>query len=312
MLANPLVSVVMAVKDGEDYVREAVDSILNQTYQNFEFIIINDGSQDATVEILEKYSDPRIKILHQENCGLAKSLNRGLKEARGKYIARQDHDDISLPDRLVKQVHFLEKNPQCGLLGTAAEIWPASGAIGRSHNHPCSSGQLEFELLFNNPFVHTSWMFRKAIIEEVGLYSTDPFREPPEDYEYISRISRVFNVANLSERLVIYREIPKSISSVIRGFDNAGRKDFINKLAIISGENIAFANNEIFSNKFLAIGGLVHFYKSDLLKSVGIAFIVGKLMHASVKIAIKWRSPKIIYMAFKKLPKLIYFYNINN
>ena len=255
----PLVSVVMAVKNGGQLMREAIDSILNQTFTDFEFIIINDGSTDNTLEILSEYKDPRIQVYSQENQGLARSLNRGICLSAGKYIARQDHDDISLPTRLAKQVEYLEAHPECGLLGTAAEIWSPSGPTGRYHHHPTSSSRLKFELIFNNPFVHTSWIFRSDIVQQVGYYTIDPQREPPEDYEYVSRIARKFDVANLSEVLVIYREMPNSLSSEIRPNQDSKIKSFTNKLAIISGENIAHWNMRFLDDRdALNFGALLH------------------------------------------------------
>ena len=212
----PLVSVVMAVKNGGQLMREAIDSILNQTFTDFEFIIINDGSTDNTLEILSEYKDPRIQVYSQENRGVARSANRGLAIAKGKYIARQDHDDISLPTRLAKQVEYLEAHPECGLLGTAAEIWSPSGPTGRYHDHPTENNSLQIELLFDNPFVHTSCVFRREAIRRVGAYN--PLREitPLDDYEFIARMSASYEVANLSERLVIYREVSGSLTSDYR------------------------------------------------------------------------------------------------
>ena len=110
-MSKPLVSVLMAVYNGEKYLLEAIESILNQTYTNFEFLIINDGSTDSTEEIILSYSDQRIRyIKNEQNLKLIASLNKGLDLAKGKYIARMDADDISLPDRLEKQVNFLERN----------------------------------------------------------------------------------------------------------------------------------------------------------------------------------------------------------
>jgi glycosyltransferase involved in cell wall biosynthesis len=212
----PLVSVVMAVKNGGQLMREAIDSILNQTFTDFEFIIINDGSADNTLEILSEYKDPRIQVYSQENRGVARSANRGIALAQGKYIARQDHDDISLPTRLEKQVEYLEMHPECGLLGTAAEIWSSTGPTGRYHDHPTENTTLQIELLFDNPFVHTSCIFRREVIRRVGLYS--PLREinPLDDYEFIARVAASYEVANLLERLVIYREVSGSLTSDYR------------------------------------------------------------------------------------------------
>ena len=245
MTNPPYVSVIMAVKDGEKYVQDSIESVLTQTFSNFEFLIINDGSTDGTLEILNQYKDKRIKIFSQENQGLSRSLNLGLKHASGKYIARQDHDDISLPDRLKIQVDYLDSNISCGLVGSHAQIWEGDDFKGRMHQHPTDPDILKFELLFNNPFVHSSWMFRRSLIAEIGFYSEDPTREPPEDYEYVSRISRSYEVANIPEILVIYREVKSSISSVIRQEPSNRQDRFRNNLVTISSENIAIANRLI-------------------------------------------------------------------
>ena len=124
MSTNPLVSVLMSVYNGDRYLDEAIDSILSQTYENFEFIIINDGSTDHTKDILSSYSnqDNRIRVFHQKNHGLTFSLNRGLELSRGKYVARMDADDISSPRRLEEQINYLRANPEVGVLGTQMEI----------------------------------------------------------------------------------------------------------------------------------------------------------------------------------------------
>ena len=255
----PMVSVVMAVKNGGQIIREAIDSILNQTFTDFEFIIINDGSTDETLEVLAEYSDPRIQVYSQENQGLARTLNRGLCLATGKYFARQDHDDISLSTRLEKQVAYFEAHPECGLLGTAAEIWDEKSHTGRFHHHPILTPVLNFELIFNNPFVHTSWMFRSNVISQVGYYSIDTLREPPEDYEYVSRIARECDVANLADVLTIYREMPNSLSSEIRPDQKNKIQTFKARLALISAENIAYWNTlKLDDPHALNFGALLH------------------------------------------------------
>lgn len=257
----PLISVVMAVKNGGSLVAGAIDSIMNQTYANLELIIINDGSTDNTLEILGQFDDPRIQVVSQENQGLAKSLNRGISLAKGRYIARQDHDDLSLPMRLEKQLAYMESHPRCGLLGTGSQIWTMEGPTGRFHDHPCDSGVLAFELLFNNPFVHTSWMFRREVIDLVGLYTNDPQREPPEDYEYASRIARHFDVANLPDRLVVYREMQNSMSSLIRPKNLVLNNPFSERLALISSENIAYVTKQVLPNLDAKnFGALTHCY----------------------------------------------------
>jgi glycosyltransferase involved in cell wall biosynthesis len=202
----------MPVYNGAVYLEEAIDCILDQTYGNFEFIIINDGSTDGSAGIIGQYNDPRIRYYEHENRGLAATLNRGIELSRGKYIARQDQDDISLPGRFAKQINFLETNPEHGMVGTWAEIWIGNEKAYREHRHPTDNLVLQFDLLFTNPFVHSSMMIRRAVFDEIGLYATDKTRQPPEDYELWSRVAKKFRVGNIPEILQIYREIPKSMS----------------------------------------------------------------------------------------------------
>jgi glycosyltransferase involved in cell wall biosynthesis len=215
----------------------AVDTILKQTLSDFELIAINDGSNDGTSAVLDGLRDPRVRVIHQDNMGLAAALNRGIALARGRYVARQDHDDWATPTRLEKQIAFLEANPEYALVGTRAEIWVGDRITGRVHDHPSDNAALQFELLFDNPFVHSSIMLRKSACDAVGGYSTDRSRQPPEDYELWSRLARHFKVANLSERLTVYREVPRSLS-------RAGPNPFQEKLVLISSENLAHATGK--------------------------------------------------------------------
>jgi glycosyltransferase involved in cell wall biosynthesis len=230
-LKNPKVSVILAVFNGEDYIKDAIDSILRQTYSNFELIIIDDGSKDNTVNIIKDLIDPRIKLIEQENRGLAASLNRAIEISSGKFIARQDHDDLSLPTRLEKQVRFLEENPEYAILGTHSSIWVENVQTDRGHKHPIDFPTLNFKLLFDCFFVHSSVMIRKSALDSVGHYTTDPSRQPPEDFELWSRVVRKYKVANLSEPLLIYRELPSSITRTV---------NFKEKLIQICSENLAF------------------------------------------------------------------------
>jgi glycosyltransferase involved in cell wall biosynthesis len=210
----PLISVVLPVYNGEGYLRESVDSILNQTFSDFEFIILNDGSTDRSEDVILSYKDPRIKYHKHLNCGLAATLNKGIDLAKGKYIARQDQDDISLPERLQKQIDFMESNPTVALLGTNAEIInEKSQSLQRFLNHAANSDILKFDLLFDNPFVHSSIMFRKAVIEISGNYMVS--KEFFEDHNLWSRMARQAPIANLPDCLVKYREVSTSISRTI-------------------------------------------------------------------------------------------------
>jgi glycosyltransferase involved in cell wall biosynthesis len=237
----PLVSVLLPVYNRADSVGEAVASILRQTFRDFELIAINDGStEDDTASVLDALArasgDDRLRVVHLDrNRGLAGALNHGISLARGRYIARQDDDDVSLPGRLEAQVRFLEANPRCALLGTRADIWIGAAPTGRHHDHPSDNATLQFDLLTGNPFVHSSVMIRRSVLDTVGVYSTDPARQPPEDYELWSRIARQFEIANLPERLVIYREVPRSLSRI-------GPNPFLQKRMLISAENLWHAN----------------------------------------------------------------------
>ncbi len=228
----PAVTVLLPVWNCPGYVGAAIESVLSQTYEDFEFLIIDDGSTDATPAVLARYTDPRIRHVRQENRGLAGTLNVGISLARGKFIARQDQDDLSLPERLEKQVTYMEAHPDCGLLGTWAQIMEGDRLVERFHRHPSDPSELRYQLLFNNPFVHSSVMLRKSVLDATGGYSTDPERQPPEDYELWSRIIRTAEAANLPEVLLYYREIPGSMSRM-------GPSPFRSRLVRICAENIA-------------------------------------------------------------------------
>ena len=230
----PTVSVVLSVRNGGSDLPRALDTILKQSFSDFELIAINNGSTDGTREFLDQIGDPRVQAYHQEDMGLAAALNRGLSLARGRYIARQDHDDLADPTRIAKQVAFLDAHPDHALVGTRAAIWVGDTPSGRFHDHPTEDAELRFSLLFNNYFVHSSVMMRKAALDEVGMYAIDRSRQPPEDYELWSRIARRFRIANLPERLTIYREVPTSMS-------REGVDPFKERLILISAENLAAA-----------------------------------------------------------------------
>jgi glycosyltransferase involved in cell wall biosynthesis len=136
MNSEPTVSVVLSVRNGGNDLPHAIGTILKQSFTDFELIAINNGSIDGTGEFLDQITDPRVRVYHQEDKGLAAALNRGISLARGSYIARQDHDDWARPTRIAQQVAFLDANPDCALIGTRAEIWVGDQPTGRFHDHP--------------------------------------------------------------------------------------------------------------------------------------------------------------------------------
>jgi hypothetical protein len=234
---NPAVSILMPVYNGAAYLSKSLESMLQQTYDDFELIVIDDGSSDRSAEIIQRVKDRRLRFYRQTNHGLAATLNRAIQLSRGSYLARQDQDDVSLPLRLMKQVRYLEEHLRCGLVGTWAEIVAGTEPTGRVHRHASENGSLQFDLLFDNPFVHSSVMMRKTAIESVGTYSTDPARQPPEDYELWSRLARQWEVANIPEVLHIYRELPSSMS-------RDGSYPFRDRVIDISAENIRWILGE--------------------------------------------------------------------
>jgi len=201
MSERPRVSVLMSVWNGERYLRQAIDSILGQTFSDFEFIIVDDASTDSTEAIMQSYHDPRILLLKNEHrVGFVRSLNRGLLIGTGEYIARQDADDISLPERITKQVDYLDRHPEVGLLGTWTEAIDEQGAFIGEWRTPVTNGLIQWSLLFGTCLAHPSIMMRRSTVEKAGAY--DERMSQSEDYELWCRMSSQTQVANLPEVLV--------------------------------------------------------------------------------------------------------------
>jgi len=210
---SALVSVLMPVYNTANYLVEAIDSILNQSYSHFEFIIINDGSTDESLSILEKYArqDARIKVVSRENKGLIKTLNEGLNLAVGEYIARMDADDISLPLRFEKQLKYLEEHLDCIAVGTLAQLIDSDGDIigpmgGLQTHSEIDNAHLSGK---GGAIVHPSAMIRREILFESGGY-LDEF-ENAEDLDLWLRLAEIGKLANIPETLFLYRQHLDSI-----------------------------------------------------------------------------------------------------
>jgi O-antigen biosynthesis protein len=207
----PQISVVMSVYNGAPYLEEAINSILQQTYANFEFIIVNDASTDKTSEILRKFDDCRLRVLtNPENLGLTKSLNLGLNAARGQYIARMDADDLSLPHRLEKQLEFLEKNSEYSLVGSSYYQIDEAGSIKSLIRVLTDDRDLRTGLLQQNWFGHGSVMMRKAAVVQAGGY--DESFTYAQDYDLWLRLAKQHKIANLEEPLYCWRATASCIS----------------------------------------------------------------------------------------------------
>ena len=194
----------MSVYNGEKYLKLAVESILNQSYSDFEFIIINDGSTDGSLNILKRFKeqDERIKIISRENKGLVYSLNEGVNLAQGEYIVRMDADDISEPNRFEKQLQYMQINNQV-VCGSYATIINSSGEKIGEMNYPPFAEKIKSFALLHNPFVHPSVMFKKDIFLKVGGYKR--FFKYIEDYELWTRIVFKYKSGNIPERFLRYR-----------------------------------------------------------------------------------------------------------
>jgi glycosyltransferase involved in cell wall biosynthesis len=211
---NPSVSVVMSVFNGERYLRESIESILAQTFGDFEFIIINDGSTDRTGDILLHYQkiDCRVTVHHQPNKGLIAALNTGCGLARGRYIARMDADDIALPDRLERQIDYLEHNPQVALLGSWVNIIDDQGRLLSTLQFPTDDEQITEWLseLHRVPFSHPT-----LVIGTDAFRVVNGFRSAfvaAEDYDLVIRIAERFQVANLAGPVLNMRRHSRSVS----------------------------------------------------------------------------------------------------
>ena len=199
----------MSVYNGEQYLKEAIESILNQSFKNFEFIIINDGSTDETKHFIKSYNDIRIVYLENEkNIGLTKSLNLGIKKAKGEYIARMDADDISFCTRLQKQMNLLEIKPELDICGTFYTILPN----GIKRFLPVTNSDIKLSI-FNgiNPIAHPTVMFRKSSLYKFNLFYNENIQYG-QDYELWTRALPNFTFENIPEQLLLYRQHEKQIT----------------------------------------------------------------------------------------------------
>lgn len=214
MPSRPIVSVVMPVYNCEKYLREAIESILSQTFKDFELIIVVGSSTDSTDLILESYleKDNRIKVFHQEAEGLVAALNMGCLQAKGQYIARMDADDRCLQQRLERQVRYMETHPEIGILGTWAWYIDETGRQVDSARMLINPRLIEFHLYFANCIIHSSVIMRREILETLGFYNPEALHA--EDYELWSRATGITKISVLPEILLESRIWRGSVSNL--------------------------------------------------------------------------------------------------
>lgn len=213
---SPRISVLMPVYNGEKYLQDAIESVLNQSLPDFEFIIINDGSKDKSEEIISKYKEKDARIVYiknEQNLGIQRTLNKGLSFAKADHIARMDSDDIWCDkNKLQKQLDFLEKNPDHALIGTAMETMDENGNKLQTITYKQNDTEIREAILFSSQFAHPSVMISAKALNEIGFYSEKKQHKNVEDYELWLRIGTRYKFANLPDVCLRYRIHPQSVS----------------------------------------------------------------------------------------------------
>lgn len=280
--SSPMVSVIMAVYNTkEEWLREAIESILQQTYKNFELIMIDDGSTNNVSKVIKSYTDERIRYIYQENQGAAGSRNNGIKQARGKYIAIMDSDDVSLPTRLEKEVLFLEKNNDYSIVGSNAAI------INQGKNIIVTKEPKIVDCIKECPFVHSTVMYKRQRFLDLN-YTYDLNMPPTEDYHLWSRVLKTEKAHNIQECLVCYRSEGQGISSTKKEIGERNtiniQKELLNSLTsdAIMQNNIIdamYKNNKIeksFKEKLFSLKNFKKFNrKYKILTVLGFEIIIG-------------------------------------
>jgi len=212
-LMGPLVSVVMSVRNGEAWLGRSLASILTQSYQRLELIVVDDGSTDRSGEIAASTGDARVIVLKEPARGLTPSLNRAIARSRGPLIARMDADDVSRPDRIARQVAFLAERPDVGLVGTGCVETASTGLVVRVVRPPEHDEAIRRLLIRANPFVHASVVMRRSALEQIGGGYDETF-EVAQDYDLWLRLSAVTRLANLADPLLIRYLVPGRVTAV--------------------------------------------------------------------------------------------------
>jgi glycosyltransferase involved in cell wall biosynthesis len=210
MPSSPTVSVILPVRDGESFLLEAVESIDAQTLEDYELIIVDDGSTDGTGRLLDRLSDERIQILRRPREGLVAALTAGVAQASASYVARMDADDVSEPERLTRQVEVLEQRPRVGMVATWTTVIDEVGHVLRREVLPTAHVDLARRLLLRNPFHHGSVLLRRSALEEAGGYRPDYGAN--EDYDLWRRLARSWELACIPEPLYRYRLHPAAVT----------------------------------------------------------------------------------------------------
>lgn len=271
------ITVLMAAYNAELYIRESIESVLYQSFTDFELIIINDGSSDNTENIICSFKDRRIRCFSQVNAGLAKSLNKGLHLAKGKYVARIDADDICYKHRLSEQFFFMESNPDYVICGSFADVIDENGDFIYTYKDiPTADAEIKKQIVHKNCFVHPAAFYRLDIALLAGGYY-EPIKQHFEDYMLFFQIIKYGKGHNIPAPLIKYRLTPGSISSRTRNKKfNKLVVDVVNRGFITNDEMTFLARHKTkmatkkikISNHYLTISRLMLAHQRDYRKSL--------------------------------------------
>jgi len=215
--SNPLVSVIIPVYNKRKFIKDTIDSVINQSYQNFEIIVVDDGSTDDSLDIINSFYDPRLRVFSQSNSGVERARNYGFSNSVGSFVTFHDADDLMSHDRLKKQVDFFVSNKALVLVGTWANVIDVSGNVIGSICPPTSNDALRLAHIFRNQFVSSSVMIRRTAINPHLVFNETRNPYFSEDYDLWLRLTREGRIANISEKLTSYRRLKSSRSQDDRG-----------------------------------------------------------------------------------------------
>jgi glycosyltransferase involved in cell wall biosynthesis len=214
-MTEPAISVIMSVYNGEAYLTEAVESVLSQTFRDFELVILDDGSTDRSLEIVRGYAakDPRVRPITRENRGLIASLNQLIDEARSPLLARMDADDRCDPERLAKQYAFLAAHPACGVVGSWAHRMGGDGTVwpGCDYKYPVTPAEVQAAIGYDSILAHPAVMYRREVVRQAGGYR--PAFKHAEDFDLWLRMADITEICNIPEPLLIYRTHGDQVTS---------------------------------------------------------------------------------------------------
>ena len=227
-LTAPKVTVFIPVYNREQYIGDAIKSILSQTFSDFELLLVDDGSSDSSTEKIRSFSDPRIRLVcNEQNLGIPKTRNKGVELARGQYMAMLDSDDLAYPHRLERQVAFLDSHPEFAQVGSWCRMMDAEGRIlNKIKRQPTQSDEIHAQFLFRCAMSNRSIMARTAILKEFGYRNDFP---RCQDYELHVRLAKKYKLGNIPECLVYGRIHPQQITGQTPGLGDTKKQEIISR-----------------------------------------------------------------------------------